>query len=189
MEAKPTIILDRDGVINQDLTGYVAYCKDWHPINHSLKAIALLNQAGFRVVIATNQSGIGCGYYTEQQMHAVHEHMINILKKSNAHIDKIYYCPHTKVEQCACHKPQPGMLHQIEKDYHCTKANMTFIGDKLSDLQAGDAAGIQSILVKTGAGLQTLKQLPENHHYPVFSDLYDYVRQKLRHYLTVSSIL
>ncbi|NDC65139.1 MAG: HAD-IIIA family hydrolase, partial [Burkholderiaceae bacterium] len=100
------IILDRDGVINQDRDDYVKSCEEWIPIPNSLEAIALLSQAGYTLTIATNQSGIARGYYSLSELHAMHQKMMDLLKPLSGRIDSIFFCPHTDADQCDCRKPK-----------------------------------------------------------------------------------
>jgi len=163
-------ILDRDGVINAD-PGYISQPDNWDPIPGSLEAIATLNQAGHTVTVATNQSGLGRGLITEKQLHYVHQKMQDQLSDLGGHIDGIYYCPHRPDEGCNCRKPNTGMLDKIFKDFEFAPENSWFIGDSLSDLQAGEKAGCQVALVLTGYGQKTLKQLTLNHTIPIFNNL------------------
>lgn len=146
------IILDRDGVINFDSPDYIKSPDEWHPIPGSLKAIAQLNQAGHTVVVATNQSGVGRGYYTEETLAKIHDKMQQALKAVNGHIDKIYYCPHTPQDHCDCRKPKPGLLHQIKADFPKLFDQAIMVGDSLRDIQAAQAANCKAVLVKTGNG-------------------------------------
>jgi len=164
------IILDRDGVINVD-AGYVGAKKDWRALEGSVEAIAALTQAGYQLFVVTNQSGIGRGYYTEKDFQAVDRHMHQVVAQAGGRLVKTYYCPHTPQQGCDCRKPASGLFEQIKEDYHIDLTGVIFVGDKYSDLMAGDAIGAQSILVRTGYGEQTLSELPVDHGYPVYADL------------------
>ncbi|MBY0266547.1 MAG: D-glycero-beta-D-manno-heptose 1,7-bisphosphate 7-phosphatase [Burkholderiales bacterium] len=157
------VILDRDGVINQDSAAYIKSPEEWKPIPGSLEAIALLNQAGYRVVVASNQSGIGRGLFDMATLNAIHDKMHQALGQVGGRIDGIFYCPHTQDADCSCRKPRPGLLEEISRRLGVELAGVPMIGDSLRDLQAGAAVGAQPILVLTGKGKKTRKDggLPE----------------------------
>jgi D-glycero-D-manno-heptose 1,7-bisphosphate phosphatase len=155
------IILDRDGVINEDSPDYIKLPDEWHPITGSLEAIAKLNQAGYTVVVATNQSGIGRGYFSLETLQKIHQKMHQELKKVGGKIDKIYFCPHTPDDNCDCRKPKTGLFKQIAQDYKIDLKDAINIGDTLRDIQAGEAFGCRNILVLTGKGKKTLQNNPE----------------------------
>lgn len=144
------IILDRDGVINYDSDAYIKSPEEWIPIPGSLEAIAKLNQAGFKIAVATNQSGVGRGLLTETTLMAIHEKMEQALAKEGGHIDAIFYCPHTPDDQCSCRKPKPGLFYAIANHFNCSLANVPAIGDSLRDVEAALQAGCKPILVQTG---------------------------------------
>lgn len=150
-----TIILDRDGVINIDSTLYIKSPAEWKPIEGSLEAIARLNQAGYRVIVATNQSGIGRGLFDMDTLNAMHEKMHKHLAAVGGRIDAIFYCPHTADEKCDCRKPKPGMFERIAQVYNMDLKDVPTVGDSLRDLQAGSAAGCTPMLVRTGKGAKT----------------------------------
>jgi len=177
---QPFILLDRDGVINHESIGYIRSVDDWQPLPGSLSAIAQLTQAGFRICVLTNQSGIGRGYYSLATMHAIHQHMIRLVEQHGGLITDIYFCPHAPEEKCACRKPAIGMFLQCQREHGFEFSQVSFVGDKLSDLIAGDTVGAQSILVETGYGKKTLASLPQSHSYPVFADLYAHVKQLVK---------
>jgi D-glycero-D-manno-heptose 1,7-bisphosphate phosphatase len=165
------IILDRDGVINQDSDLYIKSPDEWVPIPGSLEAIARLNQWGWRVVVCTNQSGIGRGLFGMDTMNAIHDKMIKMASHVGGTIDAIFFCPHTNVDACECRKPKPGMLKEIAARYTMDLAGVPVVGDSLRDLQAAAAVGAAPILVLTGKGKKTQLDpaLPEGT--PVFADL------------------
>ena len=165
------IILDRDGVINQDSDDYIRSAEEWQPIPGSLEAIAKLNLAGYTVVIITNQSGVGRGYFSSQDLTAMHQKMRALLNKHHGKIDKIYYCPHTPHDNCTCRKPKTGMFEQVADDYKIDLPSAINIGDSLRDLQAGQLMGCQNILVKTGKGTKTFKELEKPNNIKVFANL------------------
>ncbi|MBK7768741.1 MAG: D-glycero-beta-D-manno-heptose 1,7-bisphosphate 7-phosphatase [Sulfuritalea sp.] len=146
------VILDRDGVINHDSDQYIKSPEEWKPIPGSLTAIARLNQAGYRVVVATNQSGIGRGLFETDTMIAIHDKMFKALAQVGGHIDAIFFCPHTNDDNCECRKPKPGMFRDIAARFNADLAGVPAIGDSLRDLQAAQAAGAQPVLVLTGKG-------------------------------------
>ena len=146
------VILDRDGVINHDSDQYIKSPEEWKPIPGSLTAIARLNQAGYRVVVATNQSGIGRGLFETDTMIAIHDKMFKALAQVGGHIDAIFFCPHTNDDNCECRKPKPGMFREIAARFNADLAGVPAIGDSLRDLQAAAAAGAQPVLVLTGKG-------------------------------------
>lgn len=166
------IILDRDGVINHDSPDYIKSPQEWHPIDGSLDAIALMNQKGYRVFVATNQSGLARGYYTEAMLEAIHNKMHTLLKAAGAKVEQIVYCPHGPKDGCGCRKPEPGMLYQLQQSQQINLTQTPFVGDSWRDLQAGIAAGCQPILVKTGNGLKTIAQHQQAlANIPVFNSL------------------
>lgn len=156
------IILDRDGVINVDSAQFIKSPDEWEPIPGSLAAIAQLNQAGYRVVVATNQSGVGRGLFEMDTLNAIHEKMHKALTQVGGRIDAIFFCPHTSADNCACRKPKPGMLHEISRRFNTNLTNVPAIGDALRDLEAAVAVGAKPILVLTGKGKKTAAdpQLP-----------------------------
>jgi D-glycero-D-manno-heptose 1,7-bisphosphate phosphatase len=149
------IILDRDGVINYDSDQFIKSPQEWRPIEGSLEAIALLNQFGWRVVVATNQSGVGRGLFDMDTLVAIHEKMHRSLAQAGGRIDAIFFCPHAADSKCACRKPKPGMLLEIASRFNADLADVPVVGDSLRDLQAAHVAGAQPVLVRTGKGLKT----------------------------------
>ncbi len=157
------VVLDRDGVINADSDDYIKSPEEWKPIPGSLEAIARLTQAGFHVVVATNQSGLQRGLFDMAALNAMHDKMHKAANQLGGSIDAVFFCPHAPDAGCACRKPQPGMLLEIARRYKIALAEVAVIGDTLRDLQAASAAGARPVLVLTGKGGQTLKSggLPE----------------------------
>lgn len=170
------IILDRDGVINHDSTGYIKTPNEWIPIAGSLEAIAALNRAGYKVIVITNQSGIGRGYYSEADLAEIHKKMCQALAAVGGKIAKIYYCPHAPELDCNCRKPKTGMFEQVAHDFKVDLKNVFYIGDKLQDFQAAEAAGCKFILVQTGYGKEALTKIPKNKKVIVAADLAAAVR-------------
>ena len=165
------VVLDRDGVINLDSDRFIKAPDEWRPIPGSLEAIALLNQNGYRVAVATNQSGIGRGFLDMAAFNAINDKMTRHLAQVGGRIDAIFYCPHAADAQCACRKPMPGMLREIGRRFNSDLKAIPAVGDALRDLQAANAVGATPILVTTGKGKLTLKeeQLPETTQ--IFDDL------------------
>lgn len=164
------LILDRDGVINHDSDAYIKSVAEWVPIDSSISAIADLSKAGWTIAVATNQSGIGRGYYGLTELEAMHARMRQLVAEQGGELGLIVYCPHGPDEGCDCRKPKPGMLHSIAAHYAVELKGVWFVGDSSGDLQAATAVDCQPVLVKTGKGERTLaKNLPANTL--VFDDL------------------
>ncbi|KAA0078983.1 D-glycero-beta-D-manno-heptose 1,7-bisphosphate 7-phosphatase [Trinickia soli] len=153
---KKLVILDRDGVVNVDSDAFVKSPDEWVAIPGSLEAIARLNQAGYRVVIASNQSGIGRGLFDMATLNAMHEKMHRAAAAVGGRIDAVFFCPHTAEDQCECRKPKPGLLQMIIERFEVDPAVTPVVGDALRDLQAGAALGFPTHLVLTGKGRKTL---------------------------------
>ena len=158
------IILDRDGVINVESPNFIKSPAEWQPINGSLEAIALLNQNGFRVVVATNQSGVGRGLYDMATLNAIHDKMHRAVNAVGGRIDAVFYCPHAADADCDCRKPKTGMVDEIGRRFGFNLKDVPAVGDALRDLQSFADAGCQPILVRTGKGEATFKEgaLPAN---------------------------
>jgi len=171
------VILDRDGVINHDSDDYIKSPDEWISIPGSIEAIAKLNHAGFLVCVATNQSGIARGYFDILTLNKIHEKMLHETALAGGNIDGIFFCPHSPDDKCNCRKPLPGLLLQISKRFSISLENSFFIGDSKKDIQAAEMAGAKPILVRTGKGLETEKQLPDfsDLEVPVFDNLSDAV--------------
>jgi D-glycero-D-manno-heptose 1,7-bisphosphate phosphatase len=165
------IILDRDGVINYDSNHFIKSPEEWKPIPGSLEAIARLCQADYRVVVATNQSGIGRGLFDMHMLNSIHDKMHKALMLAGGRIDAIFYCPHTAEDDCHCRKPKTGMLEDIATRYNADLKGVFAVGDSLRDLVAAAKVGAQPILVLTGKGNKTLAEggLPEGTQ--VYPDL------------------
>lgn len=169
--AAKLIVLDRDGVINYDSDLFIKTPEEWRPIPGSVEAIARLNHAGYRVVVATNQSGIGRGHFDMRMLNSIHEKMYKALAQAGGRLDAVFFCPHTADSKCECRKPKPGMLVEIGKRFSTELTGVPCIGDSLRDLQAADAVGAQPMLVLTGKGEKTLRDgnFPKNT--VIFPDL------------------
>ena len=170
------VIMDRDGVINHDSTEYIKSPKEWIAIPHSLNAITRLNHAGHQVVVATNQSGVGRGYYSMDTLNAIHQKMKNELSSIGGHLDGLYICPHKPDDLCRCRKPQPGMLLEIANDFNADLKETYFIGDSLRDIEAAQQVGALPVLVRTGKGEAMLKaHQAALQNVPVYADLSEVV--------------
>ncbi len=162
-------ILDRDGVINYDSAEFIKTPDEWKPIPGSLAAIARLNQAGYRVVVATNQSGVGRGLLDMTRLTAIHDKMHKALAQVGGRIDAVFYCPHAADAGCRCRKPLPGLLEDISSRFGVDLTGVPLVGDSLRDLQAGTQVGAMPYLVLTGKGKETRKQgglPPDTRVYP-----------------------
>jgi len=151
------VILDRDGVINQDSDQFIKNPDEWKPIPGSLEAIARLNQAGYRVVVASNQSGVGRGLFDMAMLNSIHAKMHKLAAQAGGRIEAVFFCPHPADSACACRKPKPGLLQEIALRYHLELKGVPAIGDSLRDLEAAVAVGARPILVLTGKGRKTLE--------------------------------
>lgn len=165
------IILDRDGVINYDSDKFIKSPDEWRPIPGSLEAIARLNHAGFRVVVATNQSGLGRGLFDMETMVAINEKLHKALAHAGGRIDAVFYCPHAADSDCECRKPKPGLLMEIGQRFGVDLTGVPCVGDSLRDLQAAEAVGAQPILVLSGKGEKTLRDGNFPSNTVIFPDL------------------
>ena len=165
------VILDRDGTINLDSDQHIKSPEEWKPIKGSVEAIARLTQGDWRVVVATNQSGLGRGFFNMEALNAIHETMHRAVNQAGGRIEAIFFCPHAADSNCACRKPKPGMLHEIARRMNLSLAGVPMVGDGLRDLQAASAVGAKPYLVLTGKGRKTKQAggMPEGTK--VFADL------------------
>jgi len=154
------IVLDRDGVINEDSDDYIKAVDEWRPIAGAIAAIAALKQQGLLVCVATNQSGVGRGYYTLTELHAMHAKLNLLLADQGAAIDGIYLCPHHPDDGCDCRKPRTGLLQQIAADHQLKPSDILFVGDSKSDYDCALSFGCDFVLALTGKGSQTGAKLP-----------------------------
>ncbi|MEO8466896.1 MAG: D-glycero-beta-D-manno-heptose 1,7-bisphosphate 7-phosphatase [Gammaproteobacteria bacterium] len=148
-------MLDRDGVINEDSDEYIKSIAEWRPIAGSLEAIGLLTRAGYRVVVVTNQSGVGRGLLNEATLGAIHGHMLAAVRAAGGELTGVYYCPHTPDAGCDCRKPRPGLFKRVERELRLSVRGVPYIGDKLSDVDAAEAVDALPMLVRTGRGART----------------------------------
>lgn len=175
------VILDRDGVINHDSPHFIKSPDEWIPIPGSLEAIARLNQAGYRVVVASNQSGIARELFDMDTLNAIHSKMHDCAQQVGATIEAVFFCPHAAVDNCDCRKPKSGMYEEIGKRYGINLKGVPTVGDSLRDLQAGFVTGCLPYLVLTGKGEKTAHTggLPPGTQ--IFPDLAAMVQHFLKH--------
>ena len=152
------VILDRDGVINEDSDSFIKSPAEWRPIPGSLEAIAKLHQSGYQVVLATNQSGVGRGLFEVSTLNAIHDRMHRALAHIGGRVDAIFFCPHAQEANCDCRKPKAGLLEEIARRFNVDLKGTPAVGDALRDLQAAAAVGAAPILVLTGKGRKTLEE-------------------------------
>lgn len=164
------VILDRDGVINQDSSDYIKTPEQWVPIPGSLEAIARLCRSEYRVVIITNQSGIGRGLYTLDTMNKIHMRMFELVSQKGGEIDALLFCPHAPEAECECRKPRAGLFHELTRRLKVNVAGVPAVGDSPRDLDAAIAAGAQPVLVRTGKGAETAGAI-ERGEYGRFKDV------------------
>jgi D-glycero-D-manno-heptose 1,7-bisphosphate phosphatase len=150
MQTPKLIILGRDGILNRFREDHVKEPSEWEPIPGALEAVAKLNHAGWHVVVATNQAGIGRGMIDMSAVNAVHLHMMKMLATKGGRLDAVFFCPHTRDDGCDCRKPLPGMMHDIAQRYGADLSQVPMVADTLRDLEAAQAAGCPPHLVKSG---------------------------------------
>jgi len=176
---QPLIILDRDGVINYDSDHYIKSVEEWLPIKSSITAIAKLTSAGYLVTVASNQSGLARGLFTEDSLHNIHEKMWSEVRKAGGEIHKIVYCPDHPDIAGPDRKPAPGMLLGLLHQFNANPEDTWFVGDKISDIECALNAGCKPALVLTGTSERTTEALADNKGAPVFDDLLDFVNKIL----------
>jgi D-glycero-D-manno-heptose 1,7-bisphosphate phosphatase len=168
----PVVVLDRDGVINEDSDHYIKHPDEWVPIPGSIEAISRLCQGGFRVAVATNQSGIGRGLFSFGELNAMHRRMRELVASHGGQIELIALCPHRPENACECRKPKPGMLMEITSRMGVDPGGVPFVGDSIGDVKAARAAGMLPWLVETGKGRRTIEACGGDlQGIPVFPDL------------------
>ncbi len=171
------LILDRDGVINYDSDDFIKSPDEWRPLPGSLEAIARLNQAGYRIVVISNQSGLARQLFNQATLEAIHKKFTRLLAQHQGRVEQIYYCPHGPDDACDCRKPLPGLFQQFAKDFKLSLNGILAVGDSVRDLQAAHTAGASAALLQTGKGersIASIKALPQNdplHGVPVYRDL------------------
>lgn len=166
------VILDRDGVINEDSEHFIKSIDEWIPLPGSIDAIVRLSHAGYRVAVATNQSGLARGLLTPADLDSMHRKLRDLLAEQGGRIEMIVYCPHGPDDGCGCRKPKPGMLEEIGRRLSVNLAGVPFVGDSLGDIVAARAAGADPWMVCTGKGEDTLASgSPDLAGVPVYADL------------------
>lgn len=180
------VILDRDGVINEDSDQYIRSAEEWLPIPGSIEAIARLTISGYKIVVATNQSGLARGYFTQAELNAMHAKLTHQVSIHGGHIDRIYYCPHSPNDNCQCRKPKTGLIKRIFTDYPTDPTETWLVGDSFRDLQAGLDSGCKVALVLTGKGYKTQaklikhpKELSGTRNIPIYNNLNSFVEKLL----------
>jgi D-glycero-D-manno-heptose 1,7-bisphosphate phosphatase len=171
------VILDRDGTINEDSDAYIKSVAEWRPIPGSLEAIARLSQAGYRLVVATNQSGIARGLFDTTTLVSIHDTLQRAAAQAGGRIDAFFFCPHAADSSCQCRKPKPGMLIEIARRFNVSLADTYMVGDSHRDVEAAAAAGAKPVLVLTGKGERTQQdgKLPPGTE--VYPDLAAFARK------------
>jgi D-glycero-D-manno-heptose 1,7-bisphosphate phosphatase len=162
LAARGLLILDRDGVINQDSPKFVKNTDEWLPIPGSIEAIAKLSRAGYTVAVASNQSGLARGLFDRRALRAMHRKLRRLVAAEGGRIDRIVVCPHGPDDGCDCRKPAPGLLQRLARYYGTSLDGVPAVGDSLRDLEAAVAAGATPILVRTGNGKAVASRLPKN---------------------------
>jgi len=165
------VILDRDGVINEDSDDYIKSPDEWVPIPGSLEAVARLTRAGYRVVVATNQSGVARGLFTLETLQRIHDKLHRAAAAAGGDIAAIFFCPHGPDDGCECRKPRPGLLRDIAAYYGIDLDGVPVVGDSLRDIQAAQAMGAKPILVRTGKGEETVKRGEGLAEVGIYADL------------------
>ncbi len=165
------IVLDRDGVINEDSDEFIKSPDEFIPINGSIKAIARLNHAGYRVIIATNQSGIARKLLHVEMLSRIHEKLHSLLADNGGSIDSIFFCPHGPNDKCDCRKPKAGLFEDISRRLHVNMTGVITIGDSLRDIQAAQAVNACPVLVRSGKGMRTIENGQGLEGVPVYDDL------------------
>lgn len=174
--ARGLVILDRDGVINRDSAAFVKSAAEWLPLPGSIDAIAALSRAGFTVAVASNQSGLARGLFDRNALRGMHRKLRRLVAASGGTVDRIVVCPHGPDDGCDCRKPKPGLLLRLAGYFNTPLDGVQVVGDSLRDLQAARNAGASPVLVRTGNGEKTLRELPrELRDVPVYDDLAAFV--------------
>lgn len=169
------IILDRDGVINHDSDEYIKSPEEWAPVPGSLDAIARLKRAGYTVVVASNQSGVGRGLFTLDTLHKINEKMQREAARAGGALDAVFYCPHAPQDNCTCRKPKAGLLRDIATRFNHDLKGVPAVGDSLRDIEAAQAVGAKPVLVRTGKGEEVMKSGKVPAGVEVYDDLAAFV--------------
>ncbi len=165
------VILDRDGVINHDSDAYIKTPEEWIPIPGSLEAIARLHQDGYRIVVATNQSGVARKLFDIDMLNRIHQKMLEAVRQKGGEIEAIFFCPHGPENNCLCRKPRPGLYKEIAERLKLNLNGVYAVGDTARDVVAARAAQALPVLVRTGKGERTLAKGVDIEGVPVFNDL------------------
>ena len=165
------VILDRDGVINHDSDDYIKSPEEWVPIPGSLEAIARLHREGYKVIVATNQSGVGRGLFDMDTLGRIHARMLEAVRAKGGEIDAIFYCPHKPEDNCGCRKPQPGLFQEIAERLKVNLNGVYAVGDTERDITAARLVSARPVLLRSGKGKRTLKKSKALADIPVFEDL------------------
>lgn len=169
------VILDRDGVINEDSDEYIKSPEEWIPIPGSLEAIARLHQAGYRLIIASNQSGIARGLFDLDTLARIHAKLLEAVRAKGGAIEAIFFCPHGPDDGCRCRKPLPGLFEEIAERLKLSLRGVYAVGDSERDVLAAESAGARPVLVRTGKGNRTIKKMARRlDGIPVFADLAEF---------------
>lgn len=178
---KKCVFLDRDGNINVE-KDYLHKVEEFEFIDGAREAIKLFNDLGYLVVVVTNQSGVARGYYDESSVKTLHDYLQKEVEKIGGHIDGFYYCPHHPEKgigeyklDCSCRKPEPGMFLKAQKDLDIDFLSSIMVGDKISDIKAGENLGMRSILVRTGHGLEEEKKIKNSCE--IYETLYEFAKE------------
>ncbi|OOZ40093.1 D-glycero-beta-D-manno-heptose-1,7-bisphosphate 7-phosphatase [Solemya pervernicosa gill symbiont] len=169
------VILDRDGVINEDSDDFIKTPDEWVPIPGSLEAIARLNSAGYRVVVITNQSGIARGLFDTETLISIHDKMHNLLAEMGGEVEAVLFCPHGPKDDCSCRKPRGGMFKQLASRLGIDLNGVPAVGDSGRDLEAAASAGALPVLVRSGKGERTLASGISLEAIPLFENLAAFV--------------
>ncbi len=179
-ESNPWIVLDRDGVINADSDDFIKSVDEWIPIEGSIDAIAQLSKAGYRIVVISNQSGVGRGLFDQPTLEAMHSKMHELVRQAGGNIEGVFYCPHAPAEDCRCRKPQIALFNEAEAKFNISLAGAYAVGDSLRDLEAAIKKQCKPVLVLTGKGRKTQPQLSQlEQPVAVFNNLFDFTQQLL----------
>lgn len=165
------LIIDRDGVINEESPRFIKHPDEWIPLPGSLRALGAATQAGFRIVVVSNQSGLARGLFAIDDLHHIHQKLRHEAELNGGVIEAFFFCPHGPDEACGCRKPRPGLLDAVFSRSGLSRATAVMIGDRDSDLDAAQAAGIKAVLVRTGHGATTAAQWGATARCPVYADL------------------
>lgn len=171
------VVLDRDGVINRDSDDFIKSPDEWEPIPGSLEAIARLCRDDYKIVIATNQSGVGRGLFSMDTLNKIHNRMLEAVREKGGDIEAVFFCPHTPEDRCACRKPRPGMLLDMQERLKTSLTGVPMVGDSLRDVEAAQAVNGLPVLLRTGKGARSIEALSAAEarerliHVPLFDDL------------------